>query len=305
MKKCFIIYNDQSGKKKRLATEKIYKILEKYNYETTIIYTKYKNHARDIVFELEEADLVISAGGDGTFNEVMTGNVRRKNRLLIANLPLGTVNDVGHMYGYTRNILKNLELLLNGKQEKIDICKINDHIFTYVAGFGNFMNIAYDTPRRLKKKYGKVGYLIYGLGAVRDTLKLFDASYKIGNKEYRGRFSFIFVTNSDHVAGVNDIYEDVKLNDGKFEVVFCSLTSKKQLLKSLCMLPLKHIDQIPGFQMYQTSKMEICFKDIKDFPWCIDGEKLEGEKECFTFNVIEDIPLLVPLKNTKELFIRK
>lgn len=306
MKKCFVIYNYQSGKEKGPQyIDKIYAILEKYGYETTLIYTKYKHHAEDIVFEIDEADLVISAGGDGTFNEVMTGNLKRKEPLLIANLPLGTTNDVGHMYGYKRNILKNLELLLTGTIKETDICTINNQIFTYVAGFGNFVNIAYDTPRRLKKKFGKLGYIIYGLNAVRDSLKFFDVTYKVNGVECTGRYSLIFVTNSDHIAGVNDIYENVKLNDHKFEIVFCNLTSKRELVKSLCMLSIKHIDQIPGFTFYQSNELEIEMDNTKGTSWCIDGEKLESTEQIFSFKIIENVKLLVPSTNAENLFIKK
>lgn len=304
MKKCFVIYNYQSGKRKQnRSIEKIYDILEKYDYETTLIYTKYKHHAEDIVYEIDEADLVISAGGDGTYNEVMAGNLRREKPLLIANLPMGTTNDVGHMYGYKNNLLKNLELLLQGSIQKADICTINGKIFTYVASFGNFMNIAYETPRRLKKKYGKLGYLIYGLQAVRDQLKFFNVTYQVHGMHCHGKYSLIFITNSNRIAGVNDIYEDVKLDDHKFEVVFCNLTSKREMVKSLCMLPLKHIHEIPGFTFYQTDHLEITFEDIQNTHWCIDGEKLESNQTTFSFEVIPNVKLLIPNTNIKQLFL--
>lgn len=304
MKKCFVIYNFQSGKEKsNKYIDKVYEILEKYDYETTIIYTKYRHHAEDIVYEIDEADLVISAGGDGTFNEVMTGNLKRKEPLLIANLPLGTTNDVGHMYGYKRNMLKNLEALLNGSIQYVDVCTINDKIFTYVAGFGNFINIAYDTPRHLKKKYGKLGYLMYGLKVVSGKLKLFDTTYIIDKKECSGKYSLIFITNSNTVAGVKDIYKDVKLNDGKFEVVLCNLKSKRELIRSFGLLGLKHIDEIPGFTFYQTSKFEIMIDDIKETSWCLDGDKLESNDNLFKFEIKKGVKLLVPNKNKDILFV--
>lgn len=306
MKKCFVVYNYQSGRtKENNSIQKIYQTLENYGYETTIIYTKYKHHAEDIVYEIDEADLVISAGGDGTYNEVMTGNLRRKKPLLIANLPMGTSNDVGHMYGYKRNLLKNLELLLNGMVQKLDVCTINGQIFTYVASFGNFMHIAYETPRRLKKKYGKLGYLIYGIQAVRDDLKFFNVDYKINGITCTGRYSLIFITNSVRVAGVNDLYENVKLNDHKFEVVFCNLTSKKEMVKSLCMLPLKHVEDLPGFMVYQTDYLEISFENGPERPWCIDGEKLESTEKSFVFEIIKNVEVLVPTTNQESLFLEE
>ena len=157
MRKCVIIMNPESGKKKKLTSYNLfYDMLRKHGYDTEIIFTKKKGDATEIVQTLDykETDLVISAGGDGTLNEVVTGNMRREQKLLIANLPMGTTNDVGNMYGYTKSIEKNLELLLTGKPKKIDVCYIDDTAFVYVACLGDYIDMAYNTPRELKKKYG-------------------------------------------------------------------------------------------------------------------------------------------------------
>ena len=109
MKKCVIIMNPESGKAKKLTGYKdFYDILRKYGYETEIMLTKRKKDATDIMKSLpDDIDLVISGGGDGTLNEVVTGNIERKNKLIIANLPMGSTNDVANMYGYTKNTMKN------------------------------------------------------------------------------------------------------------------------------------------------------------------------------------------------------
>ena len=79
MKKCVIIYNPHSGKKVKYKFLPQFKeILKKYDYESEIIYTEYKGHATEIVESLEPVDLVLSIGGDGTFNESVTRNFFRR-----------------------------------------------------------------------------------------------------------------------------------------------------------------------------------------------------------------------------------
>lgn len=102
-------------------------------------------------------------GGDGTFNEIVHGNLCRKKRLVLAHIPIGTTNDVGVMFGYGKDIEKNIDLCLKGEIKGMDIPLINGRPFVYVAGFGKFMNIPYDTPRDLKKKYGHLAYMFGGL----------------------------------------------------------------------------------------------------------------------------------------------
>ena len=122
MKKCVIIYNPNSGKKikKDFLATFIDMLLEK-DYIPEVIFSKYKGHITKIVEELENVDLVISVGGDGTFNESMTGNLKRANRLLLAHIPLGTTNDVGVMFGYGKDPIANLKMLLDGVEKNIDI----------------------------------------------------------------------------------------------------------------------------------------------------------------------------------------
>lgn len=53
-------------------------VLKEYDYETDVYYTKYSGHAKKIIMSLkDDIDLVVSLGGDGTFNEVVTGNFKR------------------------------------------------------------------------------------------------------------------------------------------------------------------------------------------------------------------------------------
>ena len=91
MKKAVMIYNPNSGlddlfkKKDRLDTKKCISIFEKYGYEVEIYRTKYPGHAKEIVSTLpSNVDFVVSVGGDGTFNETMTGNFLRKKRIVVS-----------------------------------------------------------------------------------------------------------------------------------------------------------------------------------------------------------------------------
>ena len=217
MLKCVVIYNPNSGRlSNRNDVKKIYKILENYGYETEIKYTEYKGHAKEMTKSLKDVDLLLCAGGDGTLNEVISGNIERKKPILLGHLPLGSVNDVAHMYGMSNNTISNIAMLLNGKEKNIDVCLINNNPFVYIACMGAYVDISYATPRKLKEKYGKLAYIIYGIQQLKQNLQFYNVKYEVDGQEYEKRFSFIFITNSSRVGGVNNIYDDVKLDDNKF-----------------------------------------------------------------------------------------
>lgn len=304
MKKCIIIYNSNSGKMKNLNFfNKFCSILYQYDYECCIYPTAYAGHARQIIKTIPQVDLAISIGGDGTFNEIVSGNIERKNPILVAHIPYGTTNDIGNMFGYQKNIFENLKLLMNGSIQNIDICTINDQPFVYVAGFGKFVNVSYETPRELKKKFGYLAYLIEGLKELNGETNLYDLKYTINDKTYEGLYSFIMISNANRIAGIDNFYKNVKLNDSKFEVLFCNLKNKKDIIKSLCYLKTKDIKDIPGFNFYKTNSLKIEFKKNIKVGWSIDGEEFKNETNSFEINVISNFKILMPNKNIKKLFV--
>ncbi len=304
MKQCTIIYNPNSGKKEVAKyLPQIKKILSEKDYALEIIATKYKGHATEIVKSLPQIDLVMSFGGDGTFNEVMTGNFQRKEKLLLTHIPVGTTNDIGAMLGYTKNILENVKLSLNGVIKEFDIGLINHHPFIYVAGFGKYTNISYETPRKLKKKIGHLAYIKEGIKTFFQKTKLYDVTYEIDGEKYRGLFSFMIISNANHIAGVKNIYKDVLLDDNQFEVVFCTIRKRKDILKSLYFLTMYDPSRVPGLHFYRTSNLKIQINNPDHKGWCLDGEKLEpSHNDKYQITIQNNIKVLIPKKNVKKLF---
>lgn len=306
MKKCVVVYNPVSGKKANFKVmPQFEKILTDYGYESQVIYTKYKGHATEIVRDLEHVDLVISIGGDGTFNESVTGNFMRKEKLVCAHIPCGTTNDIGRMMGYGKNMINNLKQTLDGVVKNVDICLINDIPFIYVGAIGKFTNIPYETPRKLKKNIGYLAYLSEGVKSFFDKTKLSEIIYEIDGVEYRGLFSFIIVSSANRISGINNFYKDVKLDDNKFEVLMCNITKKKDIIRSLYFLTMYDVSKVPGIYSYKTDNLKIRFIDIPKKPWCIDGEKMDTIENKYEITIDNSLKMMIPKKNIDKLFIKK
>lgn len=306
MKKCAVIYNPHSGKKVNFKyLPQFQKMLLEYGYDSEIYYTEYKGHATEIVKKLGYMDLVLSIGGDGTFNEAIMGNYMRKDRLVCAHIPCGTTNDIGVMMGYGKNMINNLKLTLEGVVKKVDICLINGRPFIYVAGIGKFTDIAYETPRELKKKLGYLAYLKEAVKSFFDKTKLNEIIYEVDGVEYRGLFSFIIVSSANRISGINNFYKDVKLDDNKFEVLLCNICKKKDIIKSLYFLTMYDVHKVPGIYSYKTDKLKIKFIKKPKKPWCIDGEKLEENGTVYEITIDRNIEMMIPKKNIDKLFVNK
>lgn len=305
MKTCALIYNPNSGKVLKQKHIKEYvSILKKNDYNVSVYGTKYRGHAKEIVNHLADVDLIISMGGDGTFNEIMTGNINREKRIVLAHIPVGTTNDIGVMFGYGKNIKQNLRDLLSGVVKGIDVCIINGQPFVYVAGFGKFMQIPYDTPRILKKKIGYFAYLTEGIKDFLKPTKLYKIKYKVNGIEKEGYYSFMLISNANRIAGINNFYKDIKLDDNKFEVLFCNFRRRIDIIKTFSILLTTDVQKVSGFEFYRTNKIEVIFDDYPKKAWCVDGEKLD--RAVLKYEIINErnVQIMLPKKNINKILIK-
>ena len=206
------------------------------------------------------------------------------------------------MLGMSKNIVKTVEDIVNGEVKQVDIGVINNNPFVYVAGFGKFINVPYATKRKFKKAFGHLAYLVNGVKEFFQKTKLYEIEYKIDDKVYHGLYSLILVSNATRIAGFNNIYKDVKLDDDKLEVVFCNLTRRKDLARSILLLLTHDITEIPGIYCHRVNNLSIKFKEKTKLHWTIDGEKLKGNSKIINISVDKNINMLLPKKNLKNLF---
>ena len=305
MKKCVVIINPKSGDSKGIReVKKIETIIENYNYDVKIILTEYRGHAKEIMKNLDnDIDLVISVGGDGTFSEVMNGNLERNKRIVLAHLPVGTTNDIGHMYGLGNNLYTNLKLILEGTIKKVDVGLINNHAFTYVASYGKFMDIPYKTPQELKRRLGYLAYMLEVVKRIFQHIPKYKINFYINGEKHTGKYTFIIISNANRIAGINNFYNDIKLDDDKLEVMFCSLNKKIDILKAFYTLKTSDVKYISGVEIYEVNNLKIEFLD-KVKPWCTDGEEFESKSLVYQFDLKNDIEMLIPNKNIDKLFLK-
>lgn len=301
-KKVLIIYNPNSGKRdKDYIIAKYRELLMKYGCSVTLAKTRHPNHARTIVKNAPHYDVVFAVGGDGTLNEVISGNMEREDKLSICPLPSGTCNDVATMLGYGKNPIENIQKAMTGELHDLDIGTINDQPFIYVVGMGKFMNIPYEADGEDKKKNGYFSYLKLGIKEIIEKIKKYRAKIKVDGKELDGHYSMIMVSNSNHIAGVNNFHKDVKLNDGEFEVLLCKSSDIVDMLVNFMRyfagLKTDNIISLKGHEV------EITMAEKSHKNWCIDGEQLPENNERFLIKAKTKMKVLTP-KNirNKKLF---
>ena len=144
--------------------------------------------------------------------------------------------------------------------------------------------------------------MINAIKSFNSKTKLFEVSYEIDGEVYRGLYSFLLICNASRMGGIQ-MLQDVKMDDGKFEVLFSNISTKKDIIKSLLMFQNNDIKNVPGFYFHKVDNLKIKFKKRPDKNWCIDGEELDSDSLEYNIEIVKDLKMLVPTKEVYKIFI--
>lgn len=305
MKKLLFIYNPYAGKE--LLKPKISDIVDifvKAGYEVVIYPTQsYRDAYRKVQeCEAEEYDLIVCSGGDGTLDEVVTGMMKRKKRLPIGYIPTGTTNDFANSLHIPKNLLEAADNAVNGEVFPCDVGRFNDDIFVYIAAFGLFTDVSYETKQEVKNVLGHLAYVLEG------TKRLFNVpSYRIkfthDGESVEDEFIFGMVTNSRSVGGFrNMIGRQVVFDDGLFEVTLIKTPKNPLELQEIVAALL--IEQIDTKYMFTFRTGEIAFESLEEIPWTLDGEYGGSHDEVIIQNYKQELSIMVPEKHIDSLHFK-
>ena len=269
MKKMLFIYNPNSGM--GLLKPKLSDVLDifvKGGYEVTVYPTqKYHDAVRKMGEYEEQYDLVACSGGDGTLDEVVTGMMKREKKVPIGYIPAGTTNDFASSLHISKNMLEAADTVVNGVPFACDVGVFNQDYFVYIAAFGLFTDVSYETKQSMKNV---LGYILEG------TKRIFNIpSYRIkvthDGETIEDEFIYGMVTNSRSVGGFKGITgKNVVFDDGKFEVtLFKTPRNPMELNEILGALALRKINPK---RMYSFKTNEVHFETEEEIPWTLDGE---------------------------------
>ena len=269
------IINPTSGKGNVTEyVEEIKRNLEEQNMEVNIQLTKKEYNAKNIVVDyIEESDLILVCGGDGTFNETVSALMELNAKdVSIAYIPMGTTNDLAKSLDMPIKDISITKRLLESRAKVLDVGKFNgNRYFCYIAAFGVITDVAYKTSQKAKNKYGR---LAYHMKAIKELIRI--PTYKVriqfDEEELEGEFIYGGISNSESIAGFKWFNrEDIDLSDGKFEAIF--IRKPKKLSGYFRLLSdFRHKDYMVNrdFVYFKANKITITTKENID--WTTDGE---------------------------------
>ena len=159
MKKMLFIYNPKAGKAQiRNKLADILDVFTKGDYEITVYPTQKSEDAMEKTRDRsKDYDIVVCSGGDGTLDEVVTGMIRSGFRTPIGYIPAGSTNDFGGSLGLPKIWMHAAETIVKGNDFACDVGSFNQDIFVYIAAFGLFTDVSYETGQDMKNVLGHMG----------------------------------------------------------------------------------------------------------------------------------------------------
>lgn len=279
MKKLLFIYNPYAGKA-RMASRlhEIVSIFQAAGYLVTVHATTAPRDATQTVMELaEDYDRIVCAGGDGTLSEIITGLMRTGYQGGLGYLPAGSTNDFSRTLGLPAGELEAARLAVSGQEMPCDIGGFNEHTFVYVAAFGIFTAVSYETPQEVKNILGHMAYVLEGIRSLAEITP-YHLRIQWDGGEEEGDFLYGAISNSVSVGGfrVDGFLPDkVVLDDGLFEVILVRKPTSLAELNNIIGALLTNTPDV-SVMAFQTRKMEIQSAD--EVPWTLDGEN--GGRHC-------------------------
>ena len=271
-KTLLFIFNPKAGKEGiHSVLLDIIDIFNKGGYEVLAHATQYPRDAYEMAKEYEsKVDLVVCCGGDGTLDEVVTGLMEKDSHVPLGYIPGGSTNDFANSLFIPKNMVEAAHNIMEEEVYRCDIGRFNRQTFAYIAAFGLFTDVSYQTDQGLKNVLGHAAYLLEGFR------RLFDITYyhmKVESEELNVEEDFIYgmVTNSRSVGGFKNLTgRHVDMNDGLFEVTLIKMPKTPAELQEILRCLVSGEDDTDLIYSFKSRKLTITSED--EVPWTLDGE---------------------------------
>ncbi len=271
-KKMLFVYNPKAGK--GLINGKLSEIVDvfiKNGYEVLIHPTQGAHDAYHQAKEYAgEMDVIACSGGDGTLDEVVSGMMACNCSLPVCYIPAGSTNDFANSLFIPKGLVQAASLIEDGKIYGCDIGRFNNDTFTYVAAFGLFTDVAYETNQDIKNVLGHVAYVLEGVKRLFD-IKSYKMNIQCGEESLEGEFIYGMVTNSRSVGGFKHLTgKNVDMDDGLFEVTL--IRTPKNPLELQEIIGSLLIAEDNTDLIYSVKASKISFQSEESISWTLDGE---------------------------------
>ncbi|MEG0688007.1 MAG: YegS/Rv2252/BmrU family lipid kinase [Hungatella sp.] len=293
MGRLLLIVNPRSGKIQiKSSLLEILDLFTKGGWETEVYITQAPRDATRIAAQKgDSVDMLVCSGGDGTLSETISGMMKLKKPPLLGYIPAGSTNDFASGIQLSSDVKVAVKNILSGLRYPIDIgyfCE--ERYFVYMAGFGAFTEVSYQTTQEKKNLLGHQAYMIEGVKSLAN-LKAYRMKIEAEDFSLEGDFLFGMITNTISVGGFKGLVtRDVALNDGLFEVLMIRMPKTPIEFSSIVSYLFLKEEQNEFVYKFKTSRLHILSEEPID--WVLDGEFGGTRTEVEVVNLSKQIEIM-------------
>lgn len=296
MKKLLFIYNPHAGKEQiKSNLLDIIDVFVKARYEVIAYPTQCRGDASAAVRNRhEDVDLIVCSGGDGTLDEVVYGMMQCEKRIPIGYVPAGSTNDFANSLKIPKKMHVAAQIAVAGQAFPCDVGKFNEKNFIYIAAFGLFTDVSYETRQDLKNVLGHMAYVVEGMKRLA-AIPAYKLKVEYDDQVLEEEFIFGMITNSVSVGGFKRITgKHVQLDDGVFEVTLIKKPNNPLEVNEIINSFL--IERINTEYMYCFKTDRVVITAEEEIPWTLDGEYGGSPTQVEICNEKQAITIMVPPK---------
>ncbi len=289
----YVIVNPFSGRgigEKSIPT--IEKWMRAYNLDYTLVRTERPWHAADLSQKAacDGYNVVVTAGGDGTFNEVLNGLMRARQQgcteTALGLLSIGTGNDFAAGAGLPATLETSLKALKENRRRHIDIGRVTVREGEKLSEryFGNGIGIGFDAMvgfEAIKVRWA-VGLIPYLIGVIKTISLYFNAPrvrMTIDGQTSEQPSLMTSIMNGRRMGGGFIMAPNGNMDDGQLDLCIASEASRLRLFQLIPYFLKGTQEGQPEIQMKRAKSIVITALKGK-LPAHADGEMLcvEGDE---------------------------
>lgn len=234
-----LIFNPRAGRKLGIDTnagtsDDVQRALRDERIPFDLWPTQHAGHATKLARQAvaEGRQLVITAGGDGTVNEVAHGLAN--SQTVLALMPLGSIMNIARTLWVPRDLPLAARVLAEGKTLAMDMGQLGDRYFLEAAGVGLDAGL-FGYFDRLESGGQPITVLRAALRFLRQlgTPRL---AIDYAGGHIRSRAPMVSIANGPYVGAAYAIAPHARIDDGLLEVVIFRGTGIPRLLLHLLLI---------------------------------------------------------------------
>lgn len=271
-RKMLFVFNPRAGKGQ--VRNKLFDIIDifvKGGYEVIVHPTQGVQDGYEKTKELApEVDLVVCSGGDGTLDEVVTGLMESERQVPLGYIPAGSTNDFANSLRISKNMVQAARDIIEGHLYSCDVGVFNRTNFIYIAAFGLFTDVSYETDQHLKNVLGHLAYLLEGSKRI-FNVPTYWLKVNANGHMMEGEYIYGMITNARSVGGFKHIIgPGVELDDGLFEVTLIRKPKNAIELNEIITSLVTAEDKTDLIDNLKTDWIQI--ESEQEIAWTLDGE---------------------------------